>query len=118
MINCLPICDAANNGNADPTLDARANALAQAINKTGVQTLRNPCTIGGFYAASTTTVALPLAGVSSAAAIPAEGGLFPGLLEAAGTVGKWVAAGGAPFAYAYNWIKQQVSAGCNANVNW
>lgn len=32
--------------------NANAVALAQAINKTGVQNLSNPCTIGGFYAAS------------------------------------------------------------------
>jgi RHS repeat-associated protein len=49
MTNCLPICDATK---ADPTLDNRANALAGAINRTGVQNLRNPCTIGLFYGAS------------------------------------------------------------------
>lgn len=129
------LCIAANNGQGCDN----ACQLAKAINATRVQTLRNPCTIGGFYAASTTVVAIPVASVSSlagvgtgvtvtgigaaeggggAAAVEAGAGYFPGLLEAAGTVGKWVAAGGAPFAYAYNWIKQQVSAGCNANVNW
>jgi hypothetical protein len=51
---CNPICDAqkAPANNADPTLDNRANALAQAINKTGVQSLNNPCTVVGWYAAS------------------------------------------------------------------
>jgi hypothetical protein len=44
--------NAANNASPDPTLDKRANALAQAINKTGVQSLKNPCTIGLFYGAS------------------------------------------------------------------
>jgi RHS repeat-associated protein len=100
------------------TLDNRTNALGRAINKTGVQNINNPCSIGAFYAVSTTSVALPIAAVSSVAAIPAEGGLFPGLLEAAQTVAKLVKAAGTPAAFAYNWIKQQVSAGCNANVNW
>jgi hypothetical protein len=34
---------AGNNAAADPTLDNRANALAKAINATGVQTMQNPC---------------------------------------------------------------------------
>jgi RHS repeat-associated protein len=42
----------ANNASPDPTLDNRANALAQALRKTGVQTLNSPCTIGGFYLGS------------------------------------------------------------------
>jgi RHS repeat-associated protein len=47
--------DAANNGNPDlPVLDARTNALAQALRKTNVQALNSPCTIGGFYVASAT----------------------------------------------------------------
>jgi RHS repeat-associated protein len=45
-------CGAANNASPDPTLDNRANALAQALRKTGVQTLNSPCTIGGFYLGS------------------------------------------------------------------
>ena len=44
-------------GNPGPNIDEQvanqnANALAQAVKKTGVQTLNNPCTIGGFYAIS------------------------------------------------------------------
>lgn len=39
--------------------------LAQAINNTGVQTLQNPCTIGGFYAASV------LLGAGGAVGVPA-----------------------------------------------
>jgi len=35
----------------DP-VDDRVNQLAQEINKTGVQTIRNPCFAGGFYAGS------------------------------------------------------------------
>jgi RHS repeat-associated protein len=41
-----------NNASPDRTLDDRANALAHAIKKTGVQTITNPCTIGGFYVLS------------------------------------------------------------------
>jgi hypothetical protein len=33
-------------------VDDRANALAHALNKTGVQSLGNPCTVASFYAAS------------------------------------------------------------------
>jgi hypothetical protein len=125
---------AANNGQVCDN----ACQLAKAINKTGVQTLRNPCTIGGFHAASTTVVAIPVASVSSlagvgtgvtvtgigaaegggAAAVEAGAGYFPGLLEASKTVGSWFAAGGAAAASAWDWVKQKVSAGCNANVNW
>ena len=47
-----PSDGAANNASADPTLDNRAKALAQAINKTGVQSLTNPCTVAGWYGAS------------------------------------------------------------------
>jgi len=34
------------------TLDDRANALANAINQTGVQSLGNPCIVAAFYVAS------------------------------------------------------------------
>jgi RHS repeat-associated protein len=47
-----------NNASPDPTLDQRANDLARAINKTGVQTLASPCTIGLFYGASRGAAAL------------------------------------------------------------
>jgi RHS repeat-associated protein len=50
----------------DPTLDNRANALAQAVNNTGVQALQNPCTIGGFYLGS---AALGAAGVFGPSAV-------------------------------------------------
>src|SRR5260370_41885709 len=36
------------------TLDDRAHALGNAINKTGVQSLGNPCTIAAFYGLSAT----------------------------------------------------------------
>lgn len=36
----------------EPTLDARSSTLANELNKTGVQTLGNPCTVLGFYGAS------------------------------------------------------------------
>jgi YD repeat-containing protein len=129
------IADVASNGqNCD-----NACQLAQAINQTGVQTLRNPCTIGGFYVASTTVVAIPVATVSSiagvstgvtvtgigaaeaeggASAVEAAAGYFPGLREASETISKLVAGGGAAAASAWDWVKQKVSAGCNANVKW
>ena len=47
-----PFGRTAANRSADPILDARANALAQAINQTGVQSLGNPCTVGLWYAGS------------------------------------------------------------------
>lgn len=50
----------------NPTQDNRANALAQAINNTRVQTLQNPCTIGGFYAASAGLGALGVFGPPAA----------------------------------------------------
>jgi len=50
--NLLGPLQAANNASPDPTYDNRVNALAQALKQTRVQTLNNPCTIGGFYAAS------------------------------------------------------------------
>jgi RHS repeat-associated protein len=55
------------------TLDARANALAAAINKTGVQSLGNPCTIGLFYAGSA-------AGAVGVSAI-SEGRVFPMIFD-------------------------------------
>jgi hypothetical protein len=51
--------------NADPTLDNRANALARAINKTGVESLNNPCTVVGWYAASTLEAGIGLAGANA-----------------------------------------------------
>src|SRR5581483_6930630 len=63
---------AANNGSADPTLNNRANALAQAINKTGVQAMANPCTYVAWTAAAATVgtggVAVAHAGEITAAA--------------------------------------------------
>ena len=52
-------------GNPGPNIDEQvanknANALAQAINKTRVQALQNPCFVPGFYAAS----AIPTTGVA------------------------------------------------------
>jgi hypothetical protein len=63
------------------TLDNRANALAQAINKTGVQSLKNPCTIGLFYGASAGGAATATVDSTAAVAtietwgIPATSGL-------------------------------------------
>jgi RHS repeat-associated protein len=63
------------------TFDARANALAHALNATGVQSAVNPCTIAGFYAVSA------IGGASGGALV---GG------EAAG-VGEAVVATSAPY---------------------
>lgn len=47
-----PTITGAGGSNGGATLDARTNALANAINNTRVQSLVNPCTIGAFYGAS------------------------------------------------------------------
>lgn len=41
-------------GGTSSVLDQRANALAAAVNRTGVRAMNNPCTIAGWYAASAT----------------------------------------------------------------
>jgi len=113
--------------------DEAANALAQAINRTGVQSLTNPCTPIAFYGASTLTVAVPVAtgsslagagagtttlGISAAEggapAVEAVGGYFPNLLSAAKKAGEWFAAGGYWLGSAYDWAKQKALGACNA----
>jgi hypothetical protein len=53
--------------NASPgsTLDNRANALAKAINATGIQSLNNPCTVAAWYAASAVAGAGGAAGANA-----------------------------------------------------
>jgi hypothetical protein len=64
-----------------PTLDNRANALAQAINKTGVQSLNNPCTVVGFYAASTLEAGIGLAGANARTIGTAAAEEYPSLFH-------------------------------------
>ena len=59
------------------TLDDRANALAKAVNKTGVQSLGNPCTVAGFYLLS--------AGLGAAT----SGEVYSAAAEAVKTYGYW-----------------------------
>jgi RHS repeat-associated protein len=114
-----------------PSKGDAAAALAVAINRTGVQAIKNPCVIAAVPVASTAVVALPVAGFSSLAAIDtgltitgigaAEGstaagvgaGYFPNLLQASQTVGKWIAAGGVLAGKALNAAGQVISSGCN-----
>jgi RHS repeat-associated protein len=56
-----------------PTLDNRANALAQAMDKTGVQALKNPCTAAAFYAGSATTGVIG----GGYASVATNGSIFP-----------------------------------------
>ena len=71
----------ANKASADPTLDNRANALAQAINRTGVQSLNNPCTVVGFYAISTVEAGIGIAGANARAIGTAAAEEYPSLLH-------------------------------------
>jgi len=61
----------------DPTLDSRANALVTAMNRTGVQSIKDPRFVGIFYGAST-LVGFALV-PSSAGAV--YGGLSEGLVS-------------------------------------
>lgn len=55
-----------NTSGGGSTLDDRANALANAINKTGVQSLGNPCTVGAFYLGSAAGGGLVATGMNAA----------------------------------------------------
>ena len=79
-----------------------SGSLAEELDGTGV-------TVTGIGAAE---------GGGGTAAVEAGAGYFPGLLEASKTVSRWFAAGGAVATSAWDWVKQKVSAGCNANINW
>lgn len=61
------------------TLDDRANALAHALNKTGVQSLANPCTIAGFYLVSGTGGALGVATANAPTVVAAASEEYPSL---------------------------------------
>ncbi len=58
-------------GNPGSTLDDRANALAGAINRTGVQAINNPCTVAAWYGASAVGAVLFSATGAGAAVFPA-----------------------------------------------
>jgi RHS repeat-associated protein len=102
------------------TLDQRTKALADAFNKTGIQSLGNPCTVATFYVASA------LGGASGGAAVGGEAaGVASAVKEA--TVPYWPIAfnwlyrqamTGFPairfITKAYNTTTQAVQAGCNA----
>lgn len=105
---------------ADPTLDDRANALAQAINQTGVQSLQNPCTIAGWYVASGVG-AVAVADVAGAGEIGQAGNTMRAS-QAGSVFGKakwWLGAAGlwatvqGYTEQAWNWTKGQVQGGCN-----
>jgi hypothetical protein len=113
-------------GGGGSTLDDRANALANAINKTGVQSLGNPCTIATFYAPSA------VLGTGAAAAMNAgevaattKGVAFTYWPQALNLAYNWLTRQGqvlgAPFARlilgipkSYNKAKDAIQAGCNA----
>ncbi|MGA7769965.1 MAG: hypothetical protein WCA27_27530 [Candidatus Sulfotelmatobacter sp.] len=81
-------------GNPGPNIDEQvanknANALAQAINKTRVQALQNPCFVPGFYAAS----AIPTTGVAFWGITNEAAAVFPAFSEALGGLGPAIATG-------------------------
>jgi hypothetical protein len=106
-----------------------ATLLAQAMNKTGVQSITNPCFIGGFYAAS--AVGAVAAGDTLAAGEIGEAGTaIRTAAQASKTLqavdrAKWwlgiaglyeVATGKAT--QAWNWATGKAAAGCNAMQSW
>jgi hypothetical protein len=115
-----PTTSSGNSSGGGSTLDDRANALAKAINKTGVQSLGNPCTVASFYGVSA------LVGAATSGEVYAQGA------EAATTywpqslsqVYNWLyrqSLRGGPIANFvfnipknYNKAKAAVSGGCNA----
>jgi RHS repeat-associated protein len=66
---------------ADPTLDNRANALAQALNRTGVQTLNSPCTVPRFYLGSAAIGAAGAAVANAPEIVSAASESYPTLLN-------------------------------------
>ena len=109
-----------NNSGGGSTLDDRAHALANAINKTGVQSLANPCTVAAFYGASA------LGGAATSGEVYAQGAeaaitYWP---QALSQVSNWLyrqSLRGGPIANFilnipknYNKAKAAVLGGCNA----
>jgi hypothetical protein len=84
----------ANNGKPVPCED-QACELARAINKTGVQTLQNPCFVPGFYALSAAAATgVALAGVGSQTAVfPAFSETLAGAGPAISTGTSWLSRG-------------------------
>jgi len=82
---------AANNGQTVPCQD-QACELARAINKTGVQTLQNPCFVPAFYAASAlSATSVALAGIGSESAVfPAFSDTLAGFGPAITTGTSWL----------------------------
>jgi len=109
-----PISDATNDG----TIDDRGLAIINALGRGPVQTLNNPCTIGGWYLAST-IAATDMAGIGAEEAttgMAGETGLFPELANAVknsralkllNKAGRWTALGVA-------WAHDKVVGACTA----
>jgi hypothetical protein len=109
-----------NTSGGGSTLDDRANALANAINKTGVQSLGNPCTVAAFYGASAIGGTLTNGGVLTQG-VEAATTYWP---QALSQVSNWLyrqSLRGGPIANFilnipknYNKAKAAVLGGCNA----
>jgi len=112
-----------NSSGGGSILDDRANALANALNKTGVQSLGNPCTVGAFYLASA------VGGAATSGEVYAQGAeaattYWP---QALSQVSNWLyrqALRGGPVANFivnipknYNKAKAAVLGGCNGAKN-
>jgi RHS repeat-associated protein len=64
-------------------LDDRANALAHAINKTGVQSLNNPCTVAAWYAGSAGVGTVVAGAAQLPAAVEYASAEYPSLIHKA-----------------------------------
>jgi RHS repeat-associated protein len=71
ILNPSSVTVTANGDSGGSTLDDRANALTNAINKTGVQSLGNPCTYAAWYGTSVAAAILVSGTTAGAAIFPA-----------------------------------------------
>jgi RHS repeat-associated protein len=104
-------------GGGGSALDNRANALANAFNKTGVQSLGNPCTVALFYGSSA-SAAVSFSGTAAGASLFPELNATITALKAT-AVGKLLpyaalTAAGAKFVGLLNGASNAVQKGCNA----
>jgi RHS repeat-associated protein len=95
------------------TEDKRANALGLAINKTGVQSLQNPCTVAGFYSVSAIGGAVTNVGVVTQAT-EAAAEAWPNLLVATRNWLTWRAPTAAQFVLSIPNKIDKVLNSCNA----
>jgi RHS repeat-associated protein len=115
-------------GTVDP-VDTQASALAAAINRTGVQSIKNPCTVGAFYGASTLGV-VATADTLGAGEI-GEAGQAARTLAGNSNLGqifgkaKWwlglagiYAVGEGYVQQGWNWTKNKAKSGCNSMQEW